>query len=417
MTVTTAPLQVPRSPTSEAVLVGLLSSAIMFSYVDRGLLAVSGPMAKPELGLSATHFGLAVSAFFWVYAPVQLFCGWMVDRFSPAKLFAGGLVIWSLATGLSALAYGLASLIALRMLLGLGQGFCFPGSSKIIAGHCRGETRGTCNGVVMAGIGLGQAIAAGAGGLVMAAFGWRAMYLLFAALTLLWLLPWGRVRLGIPQEARAAGAAQTPLGSILRHRALHGACLGHFCNNYGLYFLMTWMPLYLVGQRGMTVAQMAVLTGSAFVMQMFGSLTSGWVSDRLTAGGMHEGTVRKAIMVLANLVKGVAIVAVVMAESQMAMMLWLTVATLMMGLTNTQNFAVAQLLAGPHASGRWVGTQNFAANLAGIAGPISTGLILDATQSYHAAFWTAGLVTGFSALAWGILVPRVEPIDWKPAAR
>ena len=70
-----------RSTSSSAYVVGLLGVAILLSYVDRGLLAVSGPLLKDELGLSATEFGLAVSAFFWFYAPGQLVCGWLLDRF------------------------------------------------------------------------------------------------------------------------------------------------------------------------------------------------------------------------------------------------------------------------------------------------------------------------------------------------
>ena len=67
-------------------LVLLLGAAVFLNYVDRGAIAVAAPVMKGELGMSATAFGIAVSAFFWVYAPVQLLVGWLCDRFSVTKL-------------------------------------------------------------------------------------------------------------------------------------------------------------------------------------------------------------------------------------------------------------------------------------------------------------------------------------------
>src|SRR4029450_591674 len=168
-----------RSASSSAFLVGLLGVAILLSYIDRGLLAVSGPLLKVELGLSATEFGLAVSAFFWVYAPAQLVGGWLVDRYDAKRLFGGGVALWAVATGLMGAVGGLFSLVALRAVLGFGQSFCFTGSSKMIARHCRAESRGGANGVVMCGIGFGQMVGAGTGGMIMALLGWRAMCVFF----------------------------------------------------------------------------------------------------------------------------------------------------------------------------------------------------------------------------------------------
>ena len=78
--------------TSANLLVLLLGTAIFLNYVDRGALPTAAPSLKGELGLSNEAYGLAVSAFFWVYAPVQLFSGWLCDRFSVYKLLALGIL-------------------------------------------------------------------------------------------------------------------------------------------------------------------------------------------------------------------------------------------------------------------------------------------------------------------------------------
>ena len=113
----------------------LLGVAIFLNYVDRGALPIAAPVLKGELGLSNEAYGLAVSAFFWVYAPVQMFAGWLCDRFSVYKLLALGILIWAGSTLLMGFAGGFTSLLILRIMLGVGESLAFPGSSKIIARH------------------------------------------------------------------------------------------------------------------------------------------------------------------------------------------------------------------------------------------------------------------------------------------
>ena len=86
---------------------------------------------KGELQLSATGFGLIVSAFFWVYAPVQLFVGWLVDRFSVYKLMAAGVLLWAVSTLLMGFAGGFTPLLILRVMLGIGETIAFPGGSTV----------------------------------------------------------------------------------------------------------------------------------------------------------------------------------------------------------------------------------------------------------------------------------------------
>jgi MFS family permease len=402
-----------RPISSSTVLVVLLAGAVFLSYVDRGLLAIAGPLVKTELGLSATEFGLAISAFFWVYAPAQLLCGWMVDRFSVYRLFSVGVGLWGVATALVGVAGGLVSLVALRTLLGLGQSFTFPGSSKMIARHCNEQQRGAANGMVMAGLAAGQAIGAFVGGMIMAAFGWRVMCAVFGALTLVWLLPWRWAKLAATGEERQPAGSVVPHREILGQRALWGSCAAHFCNNYGFYFVITWLPLYLVTERNLSIELMASLTGMTFATQTIVALAGGWASDRLIASGLAEGAVRKTIVVWSNVVKAIAIIAIAFTESQSALIACLFVTGVTIGLTSCQNFAIPQVFAGPLAAGRWVGMQNFAASISGIIGPVITGIIVDVTGTYYAAFMVAGVFTLGAAFFWGIVVPRVQPVRWR----
>src|SRR6187551_280061 len=141
-----------RAATSALVL--LLGTAVFLNYVDRGAIGIAAPLMKSELGLSDEAYGLIFSAFFWIYAPVQLFAGWLCDRFSVYRLMAVGILLWAGSTLLMGFAGSAASLLVFRIMLGVGESISFPGSSKIIARHVPPERRGSANAALAAGIAL-----------------------------------------------------------------------------------------------------------------------------------------------------------------------------------------------------------------------------------------------------------------------
>ena len=110
-----ATLIAPRTAATgpSAALVVMVGLAIMLNYVDRGAVSIAAPLIKDEMGLSATGYGLVVSAFFWTYVPVLLLAGWLADKVSVHRLMAVGVAIWALATLMMGFAGGLVSLVLL----------------------------------------------------------------------------------------------------------------------------------------------------------------------------------------------------------------------------------------------------------------------------------------------------------------
>ena len=147
--------QAQRSSRAVFWLVVLIGLSVLLNYVDRGAIGVAAPLMKSELALSATGFGLAVSAFFWVYAPMNLAVGWLCDRFCVYRVFAAGVAIWALSTFLTGFIGGIATLLVLRLFLGLGEAIAFPGSSKIFAAEVPAAHRGLANAVVGVAIAFG----------------------------------------------------------------------------------------------------------------------------------------------------------------------------------------------------------------------------------------------------------------------
>jgi MFS family permease len=404
-----ATLARPAVPTLSLVL--LVAAAIFLNYVDRGTVAVAAPLMKAELGLSATGFGIAISAFFWIYAPIQLGVGWLCDRFSVYRLLAGGLALWALSTMAMGFVGSLAGLVVLRLLLGVGESIAFPGSSKIICRHVPPARRGIANAAVAAGIALGPALGTLAGGLITAHYGWRPMFVLFGLATLLWLAPWSAVVRALPLDSGHAGVQRTPLARLIGTRALWTTSFGHFAVNYGFYFLLAWLPLYLVQQRGFSLETMTMLATMVYAVQAASALLLGWICDRRVAAGHDEGAACRLLIIIGIALLGLAILGIAVARDNGMLVAFLLLAGIGAGPCSTNLYAIAQIFAGPRAAGSYVGVQNAIGNFAGIIGPIVTGLIVDRTGSFFNAFLVAAVVCGAGALCWMFAVPRIAPLE------
>jgi MFS family permease len=400
-------------------LVMLLGFAVFINYVDRGNIATAGPVLRGDLHLSATQFGILASAFYWVYAPAQLLTGWLAERFNVGRVISVGFAVWSVATILTGVAGGFAVLLGLRLLLGLGESVSFPCSGKLLSQYTTVEERGRANGIFTVGLAFGPAFGVFVGGMILARFGWRPLFISLGALSLLWLWPW---LTGPARDITASHTApSTPSSSfigivrafwvILRRREALGSALFHFCFNYSMYFLGVWLPSYLVHDRGFTIRRMAVVGGAVYLVQGVAAYAAGWGMDRWIRAGATQNRAYKVVMVVGQLATALALIGVVMGTRRMSVAC-LLLAGAAVGMGSPGLYAAVQTMAGPATAGRWLGLQNGIANLAGILGPAITGVLVDRTGSYLAGFALAIAVTLVGLLSWTVIVPRIEPLRW-----
>jgi MFS family permease len=391
-------------------LVILLGAAVFLNYVDRGAIAVAAPLMKGELGLTATEFGTAVSAFFWIYAPVQLVVGWLCDRLSVYRMMALGVVIWAGSTLLMGFVGGFLSLLVLRVMLGIGESIAFPGSSKIIARHVPAEQRGMANAAVAMGIALGPALGTLTGGLIVASLGWRAMFLAFGLATLIWLVPWKRVVDALPTGHEITREPMVPMGRLVGQWSLWAMGIGHACSNYGFYFLLAWLPLYLVQQRGLSIQEMTLLATLGYLAQAAAALMLGHISDRWTRSGRSEAAMRRAMLIAGQFVLGASILGIALSNNMAMVGILLCFAGAASASLSCNLYAVAQMFAGPRAAGSWIGIQNAVGNISGILQPIIAGMLIDAS-GYAGAFYLAAGITAFGGIWWAVGVPRIAQVN------
>jgi ACS family D-galactonate transporter-like MFS transporter len=302
-------------------------------------------------------------------------------------------------------------LFALRLLLGIGESVAYPSYSKIIALNFPEEHRGLANSVISAGLVLGPGMGMLVGGTLMGRFGWRSVFLVLGLVSLLWLVPWIK---WMP-KARASSTPGTTgapsLAEFLRLRSAWGSCVGLFSANYVGYFLITWLPFYLVRERHFTMSTMARIGGLAYLLGACSSTFSGWLSDRWIMSGGTPTRVRKTFtgggLILAGTFLGLAA-----ATGPRTCLVMLVLGVVSFGVTSSNVWAITQTLAGPQAAGRWTGFQNFIGNLAGVVAPALTGFVAGRTGHFYRAFAILLAVTIMGTLSWVYLVGPVEQVAW-----
>jgi MFS family permease len=389
----------------------LLLVSVWINYIDRGNLSVAAPLLGPELNLTPVQMGLLLSSFFWTYAGLQFLGGWLVDRYNVSLVYGLGYLVWSTATLLTAAADGFAMLLALRLLLGVGESVAYPAYSKILAGNFAEHQRGLANALVDVGTKAGPALGTLLGGLLMARFGWRAFFLGIGLLSLLWLIPWWS---WAPSERQLSMSAQKGPGmlQILSRREGWATFSGLFCFNYAFYFLLSWLPSYLVSERHFSMQMMAVFGALPFAVTAVASLLCGWLSDCWILGGTTPTRVRKGLLVSGLVLCALLLPASAAAPRALAMVL-LSIAFFGIGMVTSNIWAITQTLAGPAAAGQWTGLQNSIGNLGGVVAPIVTGWIVSRTGSFYLAFVAASMSLLLSALIYGMWLGPVAPLQWR----
>lgn len=388
----------------------MLAVSVFLNYVDRGALAIAMPQIQKELFLNPEQQGRMSAFFFWTYAILQVPAGWMVERFDVKWVLAGGFALWSLATGLTGVAEGFTALLMLRLILGAGESVAYPAYSRVIATRFPPERRGLPNALIDAFSKLGPGLSMLLGGLAVANYGWRVFFLVMGIGGMIWLVPWMLWRSEDSEEQKASAPKQVGFGRIVARREFWGTVGGLFAINYAWYFLIFWLPNYLVLQRGFSQERMAVMGSIPFFLLAASSMITGKWSDSLIVSGVNA-SVRK-LFVSGGLI-GVAATLlfadVFGAEVALGLVM---LAGVSMGFASSNNWAVTQTLAGREASGRWTGLQNCLGNFAGITSPWLTGVIVKETGSYYTAFATTCGVAVIGAALYFLLIRRVAPIAW-----
>jgi len=388
----------------------LLAICALINYIDRGNLSIAAPLLKDELRISVTQLGILLSAFFWTYTAMQFVSGWMVDSFDANRVIAAGFLLWSLTTAATGLVRGFTMLLAMRLMLGVGETVMIPACSKILSFHLPEHHRGFANGVLQGAWSFGPAVGTLGAGLLMAKSGWRPVFIGIGLISLVWLPAWIKWMPSAGAMKRSIVVAPG-FADILRQRSFWGVCAGHFSVNYLTYFMLTLLPLYLVRERHLSLQSMVKVASAYYMIEALSAVTTGWLRRA------HTPTlVRKSAMASGQTIATIALVGCVLANSSWYL-LCLAAIGVGSGAGRAGSLVFSQTLAGPHATGKWTGLQNGFANLSGVVAPALTGFLVDRTGKFLVSLAITAAVLVAVGLSWVFVVGSVEQVNWKSDQR
>lgn len=399
-----------------ALPLALLAIAFVINYVDRGNLGIAGPLLKNELHLSGKQLGFLLSAFFYSYTAMQFVMGWLVDHYNVNRILAAGFLLWSVATAATGIVQGFALLLIMRLILGVGESVALPAGSKILARHLPEHRRGFASGALMSAIRAGNAVGTLGAGYLMAQYGWRPVFIGVGLVSVLWLPAWQKWKPSNPTVDAQAKSVSVSSGEILAHRFFWGTTIGHFACNYIFYFMITWLPSYLVMARHLSMTRMTLIAGAYYSVDAASAMLSGWIQDAYIRKGHTPTLVRKAAMAMGFSLGAVAVTLCAVAGPK-TYLFWLMAAGVSCGAIGPGIYAFCQRLAGPEVVGRWYGPQNGFANFAGVIGPLLTGIAVDRTGSFLAPFIVTSAVLVLGGIAWVFIVGPVEEVNWASRRR
>jgi MFS family permease len=389
-------------------IVGLLFTASLINYFDRATISFALPLISTELHLGPEAKGVLLSAFFWSYALLQIPMGVLADRVNLRWLYAAAFTLWSVSQGLIGLATGLGTLIAFRVLLGVGEAIYLPGGSKVVSLLFRPSERGLPCGLFDAGTRTGLVIEGVLVPFMLVHYGWRTTFSIVGFAALLWLVPWF---MATPRQLRGDAPATTEANrpgfvrssmALVTNRNLLGICLGFFCFDYYWYFLVSWLPDYLVTVRGLPMMKAGIYAALPYFVFGASEPIGGWIADHLIRAGWDETRARKGIVTIAFLTGLLLIPAARVSTPGAAVVL--IVGGCLVGLATGNLLVILQSCAPPMEIGLWTGVYNFVGNIAGILSPLITGFLIAQTGSYTPPFVLAAALIAVGPLAFWLIV-------------
>lgn len=398
-------------------LVGMCFFATFICYIDRVNISVAIiPMAE-HLGWDREVQGRVLSAFFVGYLLTQILGGRLADRFGGKVVLGTGVLLWSLFTALTppAAFLGLGVLFVARIAMGMGEGVTFPSAFTLISRWVPPAERSRAVGLNNSAIPVGTVFALLVTPWVVEAFGWPWAFYLFGSVGLVWYALWQRVIAASPElhptisaeerkeieDARGATgeatAAQIPIHKLLGSGAVWAIIVAHFCNNWSLYVLLSWLPTFVNQGLGVDFAAVGVYTMIPHLASFVFLNVAGGVADGMIRKGWDVTKVRKLMQTIGC--AGIAAALLIVGEVQTA---WMAIAIMVLGnsigAAVTGGFAGNHMDVAPRYAGTLMGLTNTAGTIPGIIGVYVSGLILEQTGSWALVFQVTAGVTLFGMI-------------------
>ncbi|MEP3050097.1 MAG: ACS family MFS transporter [Erythrobacter sp.] len=386
--------------------------AIFICYMDRVAISVAIIPMVETYKWDLTTQGFVLSSFFIGYLTLQVVGGRLADRYGGKVILGFGVLLWSLFTILTppGAALGLAALITVRILMGMGEAVTFPAVFSLYARWIPMKERARSVAFSNSGIPLGTIFALLATPVIVAKFGWEWVFYLFGAVGFIWCIVW-HLRIasnpqdqpGISQEELALIEADTianepsapaPWRELLTNMPVWAIIVAHFCNNWTGYVLLSWLPTFVTQGLGVDFEAVGIFVLMPALASFIFFNVAGNLADRLIARGMTITKVRKLMMIIGFGGSAAALMLVGTVDNAVGAITIMTLGSVL-GAFAIAGFFVNHMDIAPKHAGTLMGITNTAGTIPGIIGVTVSGWILQVTGSWALLFQVAAGVTLF----------------------
>ncbi|MFT8646189.1 MFS transporter [Gluconacetobacter sp.] len=403
---------------------GLVCVMYFITYVDRVNISTLAPLMAHDLHLSNVQLGLALSAFGYPYALLQIAGGSLADSLGPRRTLVISGLIWGVATILTGLVGGLLSLIAIRVLLGIGEGATFPAATRAVAAWVPSTRRGYAQGMMHSSSRLANALTPPLTVMIALWLGWRGAFMALGCVSLGWTLAWAfmfRDRPASHPGVTAAELAELPVIDTPRTgtarpsipwraliRAMMPATLIYFCYNWTLWLYITWLPSFFVQAYGLNLKHTAIFSFGVFTAGVVGDTCGGLFTDYLYRRHGNLPQARRQVIIASMIGSMLCLLPALFVHNLTAIGIALSAAFFFLELTVGPIWAIPMDMA-PQYAGTSSGIMNTGSAIAGILSPFAFGLIIDLSHSYSLPFYgpVVLLIVG-AALAFHYLPSRPD---------
>ena len=399
----------------KATMLSLLGGAMMFSFAIRLILGVVAPKLKELYAIPPDKMGILLSSWNWSYTGALSVAGPLIDRFGPWVSMAAGSALWGIATLALPLAGGDMGLLLMRIAFGLGQGALIPCTSTSISSIFPAKERTRAVSVAFTGNSIGLAIAAPSAALIYSKWGWEAVFYVFGGaslvLTLLWLMLYPEKVIGRVKSLSSAAAAsevRPPWLSLFGYRSTWGIAFGQMGYLYAYYFFVTWLPSYLVEERGMTILKSGFVSFLPFFAGVLGTLIGGWLGDTLIARGVSPTITRKSIIGGGLVGSTVMVIAAAYTDNVYLAIALITLCVGSLRLATASANSLPIDLAPRIVLGSVTAIQNFFGNIGGTLAPIVTGFLIKSSGTFVSSLVVAGGMATLGAISYVLLVGNLD---------
>jgi MFS family permease len=383
-----------------AVVLGLLCAMYFITYVDRVNIATAATAIKNEFAISNTQLGLALGAFGYAYALFQIAGGFIGDRFGARRTLAACGVVWAAATAATGLVAGLASLLVVRFVVGLGEGATFPTATRAMSNWLPQEKRGFAQGITHTFARAGNAITPPVVALLTTLVGWRAAFVCLGALSITWSVVWFSYFRDDPRRHKAVTEADLAGLPPYRGGAASAApripwarlvirmlptTLVYFCYAWTLWLYLTWLPSFFQQGYGLKLSNTAFFSFGVLFAGMVGDTVGGIISDHVLRRSGSFLKARRNLIVASLLSSLVFLIPVLLFKDLILVALSLSAAFFCLELTIGPIWSVPMDIA-PRFSGTAAGVMNTGSAIAGFASPVLFGWLVDLTGNWHLPF-------------------------------